>query len=123
MGSPCYSSGETWCSELILINALDLILMYLQEVALTPDFENAPVVVRERPPPAEEFTEDGWKDVPEEEKPMISTQDAKVIKAQVKEARRMRIYVETGELADSDDDDPDIEEVERPDLLRSWDDL
>lgn len=108
---------------MILINALDLILMYLQEVALAPDFENAPVVVRERPPPAEEFTEDGWKDVPEVEKPMISTLDAKVIKAQVKEARRMRIYVETGELADSDDDDSDIEEVERPDLLRSWDDL
>lgn len=97
--------------------------MYLQEVALTPDFENAPVVVRERPPPAEDFTEDGWKGVPEEEKPMISTLDAEVIKAQVKEARRMRKYVETGELLDSDDDGSDIEEVERTDLLQSWDDL
>ncbi|PNY22895.1 Arb2 domain-containing protein [Tolypocladium capitatum] len=70
LGCPCYSSAEPHHAEVILISALGPALGYLETVAMTPDFENPPIAVPERPEP--EFTEQDWGQVPEEEKPLVT---------------------------------------------------
>ncbi|RDA89244.1 hypothetical protein CP532_0544 [Ophiocordyceps camponoti-leonardi (nom. inval.)] len=69
LGCPCYSSSETYYTELILIRALVPALNYLQVAATTPDFVNPTIVALKRP---EEPMEDNWEKVPEESRPSIS---------------------------------------------------
>lgn len=93
---------------MILIKALEPILGYLQEVALTPDFENPPMVVVELPP-VQDITEEDWTKIPEEEKPEIMTVDPEVLKEQLRQQRRWRRFEKTGQAPNSDDDDDESE--------------
>ncbi|KAJ3526692.1 hypothetical protein NM208_g11067 [Fusarium decemcellulare] len=113
MGCPCVSSGEPQYTELIAIKAMKSALDYLQEVALTPGFINPPMAVAERRPT--DFTDEDWVNLPEENKPGVTTHAADEMKKQIKEIRRWRKFEETGQAPDfdSDDDSDEVEEVPR----------
>ena len=91
---------------MILIRALRPVLSYLEQVATTPGtFENPPIVIVERP---EEEPEDNWDDLKDDQKPAVSTVDPKVMEDAVRQARRWRMFEETGEVPDSDDEEESL---------------
>ncbi|KAL7818263.1 Arb2 domain-containing protein [Trichoderma gracile] len=100
MGFPCVSSSEPSHVETILIQARSYILSHLQDVAMTADYENPAITVSDCLRPA--LTEQDWKDVPEEEKPMISKADPAELKKELKQAKRWKKFAETGVAPDTD---------------------
>ncbi|CAM1506302.1 Fc.00g059430.m01.CDS01 [Cosmosporella sp. VM-42] len=121
LGTPCYSSGEPWYTEMILISALKPITDYLKEVALTPDFENPPITVAVLHP-EQELTEEDWDKLPEEMKPEIAVVNPEALRQEVKQLRKWKKFEETGQAPGSDDGDSDAEEVPRENpLVIGWD--
>ncbi|KAH0491752.1 hypothetical protein TgHK011_003162 [Trichoderma gracile] len=100
MGFPCVSSSEPSHVETILIQARSHILSHLQDVAMAADSENPAITVADCLRPA--LTEQDWKDVPEEEKPMISKADPAELKKELKQAKRWKKFAETGMAPDTD---------------------
>ncbi|KAH7206856.1 hypothetical protein DER44DRAFT_866485 [Fusarium oxysporum] len=105
LGCPCFSSGEDQFIETILIQALEPALAYLQEVALTPNFVNPDMAVAERRPT--DITDEKWSEMPEEVKPEVTSADPEKIKEGIKQMRRWKKFMETGEAPDADSDDED----------------
>ncbi|KAI9172347.1 Autophagy-related protein [Paramyrothecium foliicola] len=103
LGCPVYSSSEQHYTELILIKAHETVLAYLQGVAMSPDFENVPITVVDRP--TEELTEEAWATLPEEEKPSLSVADPEEMRKQVKQARRWKKFADTGMAPESSSDE------------------
>jgi hypothetical protein len=105
LGCPCFSSGEDQFIETILIQALEPALAYLQEVALTPNFVNPDMAVAEHRPT--DITDEKWSEMPEEVKPEVTSADPEKIKEGIKQMRRWKKFMETGEAPDADSDDED----------------
>ncbi|KAF4978763.1 hypothetical protein FZEAL_4908 [Fusarium zealandicum] len=112
LGCPCFSAGEPHYIELIAIRALKPALAFLQNVALTPDFVNPDMAVAERCPT--DFTNEDWSQLPDDNRPSVTTQDAEETKRQIKEMRRFKEFEETGRAPEWDaDSDDDVEEAPR----------
>lgn len=108
LGTPTFSSGEPWYAEMIFIKAFEPILEYLQEVALADDFENPTIEVIERPP-VQEFTEEDWEKVPEEDKPEITPLDYEALREELRQQRLWRKFERTGLAPNSDDEEEELE--------------
>ncbi|KAH7316708.1 Arb2 domain-containing protein [Stachybotrys elegans] len=105
LGFPCYSSSEPHVTELILIHAAGPALQYLQDVAVTPNYENDTFEVFQRPQIDVQVPE--WDDVPSEEKPLVSKVDPEWLEREIKQNRAWDKFVRTGvaPLPDSDESD------------------
>ncbi|KAJ4266496.1 hypothetical protein NW762_004483 [Fusarium torreyae] len=112
LGCPCLSGGEPHYTELILIKALEPALAYLQDIALTPDYVNPEMAVAERRPT--DITDEHWRELPEENKPGVTMENADVMKEQIKQLRRWKKFEETGLAPDSDSDSDSDEGVKPP---------
>lgn len=107
LGSPCYSSAEPSYTEMILVTALKPALQYLQDVATSPGYKNDGIVVAERP--QREFNDEDWEWLPDGEKPSVDVVNEDAMKAQLRNARRWRKIVKTGEIPDTDSSDEEEE--------------
>ncbi|KAG8407401.1 hypothetical protein J3459_010680 [Metarhizium acridum] len=102
-GCPCYSSSEPFYAEMVLIRALKPALQYLENVALAPGYENDDILVAAKP--KQEFTDEDWEKLPDSEKPLIGVVDEDHMKQEVKNQKRWRKFLETGEACDTDSSD------------------
>ncbi|GAB0140747.1 hypothetical protein EsHS_00001360 [Epichloe bromicola] len=107
LGSPCYSSAEPFYTEMILVTALKPALQYLQDVATSPGYKNDGIVVADRP--QREFNDEDWERLPDGEKPSVGVVNEDAMKAQLKNTRRWRKIVKTGEIPDTDSSDEEEE--------------
>ncbi|KAG6033307.1 hypothetical protein E4U41_006941 [Claviceps citrina] len=119
LGSPCYSSSEPLHTEKILIAALAPAMQYLLEAATSPGYQNEDIALAERPstPPQgseaeQQAGEQAWRAVPEAEKPVVGFVDGDVMRAQVRNARRLRregMMMQGGGVPDTDGEDGEDE--------------
>lgn len=109
-----YSAG--YCDsyvELILVEAHEAILAWLQEVSDTPGYRNdahMPVispVVAGAEEDDEEARKRAWEDVPEESKPVVEVMDGEEMEKEKKLARAWLRYEATGEFVASDEENED----------------
>lgn len=92
---------------MILVTALKPALQFLQDVATSPGYKNDSIVVAERP--QREFNDEDWERLPEGEKPSVGVVNEDVMQAQLRNARRWRKIVKTGEIPDTDSSDEEEE--------------
>ncbi|OBS19670.1 hypothetical protein FPOA_11395 [Fusarium poae] len=105
LGCPCFSSGDSQYTEMILIKALEPALAYLQEIALTPGFTNPDMAVAERP--ATDITDEQWNELPDEVRPEVRTIDTEWMEEEVKALRRWKYFEKHGVAPPEEDDDDD----------------